>query len=69
MNRVNLQPEAHAEAGRASAWYESQRADLGVEFILELDLAIERAAENPNSYATQYREVRRALLRRFPYAI
>ncbi len=69
MNRVNIQPEAYAEADRAAAWYESQRADLGVEFILELDVAIERAAENPEIYAVQYREVRRVLLRRFPYAV
>lgn len=69
MNLVNIQPEAQAEADRAAAWYESQGVDLGVEFILELDLAIERAAENPESYAVQYREVRRVLLRRFPYAV
>jgi plasmid stabilization system protein ParE len=69
LNRVNIQPEAQAEADRAAAWYESQRVALGVEFILELDLAMERAAENPESYAMQYREVRRVLLRRFPYAV
>ena len=69
MNRVNIQPEAQAEADRAAAWYESQRVDLGVEFILELDFAVERAAENPESYAVQYREVRRVLLLRFPYAV
>lgn len=52
-----MQPAAHAEAERAATWYESQRADLGVEYLLELDLAIERAAENPHGYAMQYREV------------
>lgn len=69
MNRVNIQPEAHAEADRAATWYESQQGNLGVEFLLELDLAIERAAVNPNGYAMQFREVRRVLLRRFPYAV
>lgn len=54
---------------RAATWYESQQGNLGVEFLLELDLAIERAAEKPNGYAMQFREVRRVLLRRFPYAV
>lgn len=69
MNRVNIQPRARAEAEAAAAWYETQRLGLGIEFVLELDAAIERAAESPEMYALQYREVRRVLLRRFPYAV
>ena len=67
--RVNIQPQASAEAYDAAAWYEAQRSSLGVEFVLELDAAIERAAENPEIYAMLYREARRVLLRRFPYAV
>lgn len=69
MKRVNVQPEAEAEVREAASWYESQRPGLGLEFLLELDAAIERAAESPNAYAPQYAGVRRALSRRFPYAI
>jgi len=53
----------------AATWYEAQRPGLGVEFILQLDAAIERAGQFPEGYATQYRETRRVLMRRFPYAI
>jgi plasmid stabilization system protein ParE len=42
---------------------------LGIEFILQLDAAIERAAEFPESYALQYRDARRVLMRQFPYAV
>jgi plasmid stabilization system protein ParE len=69
LNPVHIQPPAYADAEEAAAWYEEQRTGLGVEFVLELDAAIERAAESPESYAFQHREARRVLLRRFPYAV
>ncbi|MFT4562645.1 MAG: hypothetical protein ACI9BW_002391, partial [Gammaproteobacteria bacterium] len=34
------------DSERAAVWYESRRLELGMEFILELDAAIERAAES-----------------------
>lgn len=69
MTRLNVQPQASAEAYEAAARYESQRSGLGVEFVLELDAALERATESPEVYARQYRDARRVLLRRFPYAV
>ena len=69
LTRVNIQPSAEAEADEAAAWYEAQQPGLGIEFILELDAAIERAAETPLAYERIFREVRRVLLRRFPYAV
>ncbi len=50
-------------------WYEIQQSGLGIEFILEVDAAIEIAAETPEMYAIQFREARRVLVHRFPYAI
>ena len=69
MSQVNIQPGAIADADIAAAWYEDRRRGLGIEFILEFDAAIERAAEYPESYEVLYRGVRRVLLRRFPYAM
>jgi len=48
--RVNIQPGAISDADVAAAWYEGERSGLGIEFILEFDAAIERAAEYPESY-------------------
>ena len=59
LNRARVQPQVLADADAASAWYEKQRQGLEVEFILELDAAIERATESPAAYARQYREMRR----------
>jgi plasmid stabilization system protein ParE len=66
---VNIQPRAEAEADEAAAWYEAEQPGLGIEFLLELDAAIERAAETPLAYAQVFMEARRVLTRRFPFAV
>jgi len=60
---------AEAQAFLARDWYESQLEGLGRRFIDELDQAIQKAHENPQHYQVVHRDVRRVLLRRFPYAI
>ncbi|MBI2994238.1 MAG: type II toxin-antitoxin system RelE/ParE family toxin [Gammaproteobacteria bacterium] len=69
MNPVRFEPQAVADADAAAAWYEAQRPGLGTEFLLEIDAAVERAADAPEAYNRQYRETRRVLLRRFPYSV
>jgi plasmid stabilization system protein ParE len=66
---VNIQPRAEAEADEAAAWYEAEQPGLGIEFLLELDAAIERAAETPLVYAPVFMDARRVLTRRFPFAV
>jgi len=69
LNRVNIQPRAQSDAEDAAAWYEARRSGLGIEFVFELDVALEQAAQSPEMYARQHGEVRRVLMRRFPYAV
>jgi plasmid stabilization system protein ParE len=69
LKSVNIQPRAEAEADEAAAWYEAEQPGLGIEFLLELDAAIERAAETPLAYAPVFLEARRVLTRRFPFAV
>ena len=69
MTSVNIQPRAEAEADAAAEWYEAEQPGLGLEFLLELDAALERAANNPLAYATVFFEARRVLTRRFPFAV
>jgi plasmid stabilization system protein ParE len=64
-----VRPRAKAELGEAFRWYEEQREGLGREFLraaLETLFAIEAA---PERYPRVRGKVRRALLRRFPYAL
>jgi len=69
LNRISIQPDAVADIAEAASWYECQRPDLGIEFIFEIDAAVDRAAESPEIYEELDLGIRRALLRRFPYAV
>lgn len=66
---VIFRVEAKAEALEAFNWYEERREGLGAEFRSAVDGAIWRIARHPESYAAGYRQLRHALVRRFPYAV
>ena len=62
-------PGAETDIGEAFGWYENQRAGLGEEFLSCVDACIQKICRTPEIYAKVYKEYRRALVRRFPYAI
>jgi plasmid stabilization system protein ParE len=62
-------PEAELDIAEAYVWYESRRVGLGEEFLSAVDASIERIRCQPAIYARVHEEYRRALMRRFPYAI
>lgn len=69
MTPVIVRPEARVDALDAFAWYEERQAGLGVEFREALDRVVGRIAGLPLAYPVQYRDLRRALVARFPYAV
>jgi toxin ParE1/3/4 len=64
-----LRPEARADLAAAATWYEERRTGLGSEFLDEFLAAIEQIETSPNAFPLVDVDVRRALLRRFPYAL
>jgi len=60
---------ARAELIDAQDWYEHEGTGLGLRFRSAVDAAIQRMSANPRQFPVVYRNVRRALLRRFPYAL
>ncbi len=64
-----LRPEAEKDLAEARDWYELKREGLGREFILEVDKAFDHICQFPEAYAVEYKGVRRAGLRRFPYVV
>ncbi len=64
-----VRPVAEADVREAALWYEGKREGLGAEFTLELDALYERILQNPRQFPEIGEGARRALLRRFPYAI
>lgn len=69
MTRVIFLAEARAEALETFNWYEEQRPGLGAVFRDAMDRAIARVQKTPLAYPVQYRELRRVLVDRFPYAM
>ena len=53
----------------AWAWYESQRAGLGDELLVEIRAAIRLLETDPEHRPFYYRDFRRLLARRFPYKL
>lgn len=66
---VVLTRAAEADLASARRWYEQQRPGLGNELIVAVDLALETVAEAPTRQRIVYRDLRRQLVRRFPYVI
>jgi len=66
---VVFRPKAHDELNEAYTWYESQQSGLGDEFLDCVDDVINRICLMPESYAIVYRDIRRAVVKRFPYAV
>lgn len=53
----------------AFAWYEKQNPGLGLEFLDSVEFTIKSIEHRPHLYAINHSQFRRALLRRFPFAI
>jgi plasmid stabilization system protein ParE len=64
-----IRPEAEADLAHARSWYEQQHAGLGAAFLLCVEEVLEHIDRTPELYRVVYRDVRRALTRRFPYAV
>jgi toxin ParE1/3/4 len=64
-----VSPEAEADIESAQLWYEHQRAGLGDAFIEQLEAVFETISTHPEMFRIYRRDVRRAMLRRFPYAV
>lgn len=67
--RVIFLPEAAIELVEAADRYEQERAGLGDGFLNEVKAALVGIAAYPQSWRKLSGNVRRARLRRFPYAI
>jgi plasmid stabilization system protein ParE len=66
---VVLRPEARAEFDEAFDWYEQQRSGLGVDFTTQVQEVFDRISATPERYAQIFQDIRRVVVRRFPYSI
>ena len=60
---------ASAEFIEASAWYESKRVGLALEFMAEIDRCVSLASEHPLQFTVVRVDIRRVVANRFPYSV
>lgn len=66
---LRFHPAAEAEFSNAIQYYEDVEPGLGQDFAVEVYSAVQRAVAYPRVWVILEGEVRRALVRRFPYGI
>lgn len=64
-----IRPEAEADLDEAKTWYERRREGLGIDFLLCVEEVFERICRSPEWYPVVFRDVRRGMVRRFPYGV
>lgn len=64
-----LRQEAERDLAEAYRWYNEKVPGLGSDFLAVVERALESIKENSSRFPVIYRNVRRALMRRFPYGI
>ncbi len=69
MKPLRFHPEAEAEMRDAAAWYEAQRQDLGKNFLTSVQEATQRVQINPRLSPIVALNVRRRLVRTFPFGV
>ena len=66
---VIFTPTARAELIEAQDWYEAEAPGLGGRFRTEVDHAVQRMATNPRQFPKVLKHLRRARVKKFPYAL
>ena len=64
-----INPFAEADLTDAKDWYDLQKDNLGVEFVEEVKKSIFRIQENPKQFPVVKKNIRKALVKRFPFLI
>ncbi len=68
-NFLSLSPSAQSDASDALLWYDGIRPVLARSFRIELRRVLARVTDSPLIFPVTGLQLRRALLRQFPYAI
>lgn len=67
--KLIVRPDAADDIDEAHDYYERKRYGLGEDFVACIEAMLEQIAARPLSFTATYRDIRRAVVRRFPYGI
>jgi plasmid stabilization system protein ParE len=66
---VRFHPEAAEETQAAVDWYRRRSSDAAAGFVAELDYAVERIAELPETWPSYIGNTRRFVFRVYPFTV
>jgi len=69
MKGYEFLPEAEEEMNEAARFYESRKEDLGLEFLNEVQRTITSILAQPRSGPAVSPNIRRRIVRRFPFGV
>jgi plasmid stabilization system protein ParE len=64
-----LTTDARDDVADAYSWYESKRPGLGEEVVAAIESCLDSVILMPSMHEVAWKDYRRALVRRFPYAV
>ena len=67
--KITFLPQARQEWLAAIEYYNEQRTNLGYEFALEVDRALQRVQQYPYAWTKVGERTHRMLVHRFPYGL
>ena len=71
MLAVDVHPDVYAELEHSRKWYDERAANLGTDFLDEVDRAVRAVRQAPSTWPfyDSERDIRRYLVHRFPYGV
>jgi len=67
--RLLFAPEVQGDIDEAYGWYEDRRPGLGEDFLICVEASVFSIYRAPEHYPKIFKDYRRCLIRRFPFAI
>jgi len=67
--KCKILPQAKKDIREAARYYNQQQNNLGLRFLKEVDSKVTTICRHPGAYQVRYRQVRMALLKKFPHSI
>lgn len=67
--RLIIIPQAEEDIKQAAFWYQTEKEGLGSDFLAILSHQLQLIEKHPYQYAIRYKDLRAALLSKFPYLI
>ena len=66
---ISFRRAAREEFIESANWYKGKSLQLGLDFITEIERCLSLVAENPLSYEIIHKDIRRIVVKRFPFNV